>query len=161
MRARLCGPALRRTLRCSQQREGRPRHTPDHVHSHTCPGQTALAAYGAAGLASWTWDAASPAELARSRVKICPRGSRPWNPSSSQPGPPASCGSSLARDGGNAISPAARGRRPPGLSRFGCVPNHFLLDMPQLCKRESWRLGGCHGSEPLGWLPSSFRAQHD
>lgn len=81
-----------------------------------------------------------PAELARSRVKICPRGSRPWNPSSSKPGPPASCGSSLARDGGNAISPAARGRRPPGLSRFGCVPNHFLLDMPQLCKRESWRL---------------------
>lgn len=47
-----------------------------------------------------------------------------------QPGKPASpMDRGSPGDGGMAISPTVCGRRPPGLSRFGCVPNHILLDM--------------------------------
>lgn len=50
-------------------------------------------------------------------------------------------------------------RMPPGLGRFGCVPNHILLDMPlQLCRRESRRLSRKRASWLAGWLAACMPA---
>ncbi|POS71342.1 hypothetical protein DHEL01_v210265 [Diaporthe helianthi] len=98
--------------------------------SHTCLGQTA--AYGAAGLASVGLESR---DAASSRA-------------------PAELGRWRAK-----ICPRGSRPMPPGLGRFGCVPNHILLDMPlQLCRRESRRLSRKRASWLAGWLAACMPA---